>query len=399
MKTFQVFIDDTGISGDQSQSLLNTGGKLRHLSDNTLFGELSGPASNDTIGSAIRNRVFSSLRNPSRADGVALILLRPSTGTIYNSADNKVSWLPASKMAKANEEASSGTLDRDTIPGVISGAFPNSKTGEYPVQVVNTVYSPKVIDSFSAYRDNEKRLYVAALVISVAADGEATCIPTPTTNVYEYKGNEYVTGDSNNGTSKPWNFPTEKLADGVTSISFSMDLPLGAQILSQADKSNPSVRSNYVVVSDSVSQEIKNKVNSQIVIYVPYDSLADQTGANVGPISFVKDGELLQVLVNANKGTGSQIGKDNMIVVASGDTITTTNMNDLERGKPSVTIPRRYANNSGEELLSVGLAAVAGLVGARALTKNKPEKSADVSKTNVNEEDSDSTRGRAFSER
>lgn len=382
MKITQLYIDDSGLSTMDRDQLLNSGGVLRNLQDDSEVGIFHGVLSPTIVGAAVRNRVYNSFKNPRPKDDVAVVLIKNLQGTIVN-VKGKTTWIAASQLQAAAEElaAGDGSLPNIQAAGLISGIFPNNKPGQESLVVTNNVISPKTKESYSAYLFKNKRLWVAALVIDVT-DKASYAIPTPYAGVYYYKSKG---GDAsgNTGIARTWTFPDISDNNGVNTTAFSMDLPLGGQVITSEQASSGEIASNYVIESNQLRTTLKTSKNQQFVIYVPYEGLQTAATANVGPVRFVKDGDIYNALSSGKAGNGVTINQDNVLITASGDTITTTNQSDL--GKvPLIKRKLFNANGTGTDnngLLSIGLAAVAGIAGAKFLTSNTKTKPEEVTTT------------------
>jgi hypothetical protein len=283
----------------------------------------------------------------------------------------KSTWIAASQLQTAAEElaAGDGTLPEIQAAGIESGIFPNSKPGQESLIITNNIISPKTKESYSAYLFKNKRLWVAAVVIDVAGN-VSYAIPTPYAGVYYYKS-KGGDADGNTGIARTWTFPDVNQADGISTTAFSMDLPLGGQVISGKQASSGEVSSNYVIESDNLTTSLKTIKAQQFVIYVPYETLQTSATASVGPVRFIKDGEVFNALSSGKVGNGTVINQDNVLVTSDGDTITTTNQSDL--GKVPLLRRGRLTGNSSTDnntsLLSVAIAAVAGIAGASLITK------------------------------
>lgn len=369
MKITQLYIDDFGLPSEDRDALINTGGRLRNLKDDSVVGNFHGVLSSTPVGSSIRNRVYNSLKNP-RPDGVSTVLLKPLKGTVVN-VKSKATWLESQKLTQTQEELSNGTFNGSTSAvGLRSAIFANNVVGQEAILASNSIISPKTNDSYSAYVVKNKRLWVAVLVVDVA--GNSTYIvPTPYSGVYYYKANG---GDENGntGTIKPWSFPDVNDAAGISTTSYSIDLPLAGQVIDTKQVKSGNVSANYVIESDILKNDLSKVTNQQFVIYVPYETLQTAQTANQGPIKFVKSGEVYNSVSSGTFGTGVSINEDNVLLTSAGDTISSTNSENLRakkvEGKKRVTIVN---NSSTPSILEVGIAAAAGVLGAKFLTSDK----------------------------
>lgn len=370
MKTTQLYIDDFGLDATDRSALLNTGGTLRNLKDDSVIGTFHGVLSPSPVGNAIRNRVYNSLRNP-RPDDVSTVLLKNLRGTVV-TVKGKATWLESQKLEEANKELTdTGKIEINAAVGLKSALFSNSVVGQEPIVVTNNVISPKTTDSYSAYLVKNKRLWVAAVVIDIAGTSCYT-IPTPYCGVYYYKSKGGTT-DGNTGVIKPWSFPNISDKDGISVTAYSMDLPLAGQVISSNQAKGGGVAANYVVESDVITNSLKKENKQQVIIYVPYEILQDASTANQGPIKFVKSGDVYNSVSSGTAGNGVQISKDNVLITADGDTISSTNTSDIK-----VPIIKGDSQSNGKgarfeafpNLLEVGVAAAAGILGAKLITRN-----------------------------